>query len=486
MSIENLAEENGVKLYDLVIIGSGSGNTIIGPEWDDKHVALIDGGIFGGTCLNVGCIPTKMFVYPATIAAKTREVAALGVQASVQSVDWVGMRERIFGQRIDRISAGGRDWRAGLPNVDFYPEYARFTGTHELVTSSGVRVRGRQVVVAAGSRAVLPEVPGIDLPQVHTNDTMMRLENLPARTVVLGGGVIAAEFAHVFSALGSQVTQVHRSSTLLRGVDEEIVQRFESSAREQWTIATNHALREIRPASDGAGTGAVTVVCEHEGRAVEFEADAVLVATGRTPNTDRLDAAQFFDVAECGSLRVDRYQRVLSDGEPVEGVYALGDVSSDHLLKHVANHQARLVQHNLSHPHDLRADDNRPVPAAVFSHPQIAYAGLTESEARELAVSEGFEVRVKTQNYGDTAYGWAMEDSVGALKLIARADTGQLLGAFAVGEEAATLIQPLVQAMTFDLDVHSMARGQYWIHPALTEVVENALLGLEIGPQPAL
>ena len=114
MSIENVERIDGVAQYDLIVIGSGSGNTLIGPEWDDKKVALIDGGIFGGTCLNVGCIPTKMYVYPATIAQKTREVKHLGVDAHVDAVHWAQIRDRIFASRIDQIVEGGREWRAGL------------------------------------------------------------------------------------------------------------------------------------------------------------------------------------------------------------------------------------------------------------------------------------------------------------------------------------------------------------------------------------
>ena len=476
MTISNLHEENGVKHYDLIVLGSGSGNTLIGPEWDDKHVALIDGGIFGGTCLNVGCIPTKMFVYPATLAAKAQEASELGVDMQVNTVNWASIRERVFDNRIDKISAGGRDWRASLPNVDFYPEYAHFTGTHSVETASGVRMQAPQIVIATGSRAIRPEVPDINLPQVLTNDTIMRLEELPQRVVVLGGGVIAAEFSHVFASLGSQVTQINRSHTLLRGVDHEIVDRFVQAASKRWQMLLGYHPIEIIENDDKS----VTVVTEHEGQRVETPADVVLVATGRTPNSDSLHAGEFFDLNLNGTIHVDSYQRVLSGGEVVPGVFALGDVSSTYQLKHVANHEARTVQHNLSHPEDLRASDHRFVPGAVFTHPQIAFVGINEHAAREMGEREGFEVVTKVQNYGDTAYGWAMEDSVGAVKLVARKDTGQLLGAAIVGEEASVLIQPLIQAMSFGLGVRDMARGQYWIHPALTEVVENALLGLDV------
>ena len=205
----------------------------------------------------------------------------------------------------------------------------------------------------------------------------------------------------------------------------------------------------------------------------------MLVATGRRPNTDTLNAKNYFDVQDGGQLSVDKYQRVLYNGAPVPGVYALGDVSSRYQLKHVANHEARVVQHNLSHPEDLRASDHRYVPGAVFSNPQIAVVGMTEEQARQAAEREGFEITVKAQNFGDTAYGWAMEDKIGLCKLIARKDNGELLGAHLVGEESSVLIQPLLQAMSFGMDARTLARGQYWIHPALTEIIENALLGLE-------
>ena len=165
--------------YDLAIIGSGSGNSLITPFWDDKRVAMIDGGVFGGTCLNVGCIPTKMFVYPAGLAAAPREAARLGVDLSLDKVHWNDVRDRIFG-RIDAISESGRRYRADeLDNVDLYQEHVRFTGPRTLGTDSGVELTADRVVVAAGSRAVLPDVPGMGLPQVHTSDTVMRIDGLP-------------------------------------------------------------------------------------------------------------------------------------------------------------------------------------------------------------------------------------------------------------------------------------------------------------------
>jgi mycothione reductase len=466
----------GTETYDLAIIGSGSGNSLVTPYWDDKRVAIIDSGTFGGTCLNVGCIPTKMFAYPASLATVPEEASRLGVDLGLGGTDWPGIRDRIF-SRIDAISAGGLHYRdVELQNTTVIPEETRFTGTRQLTTASGRVLEAEDIVVAAGSRAVVPSVPGSDLPQVHTSDTVMRLPRLPQRIVVLGGGYIAAEFAAIFSGLGSSVVQVNRSPKLLRHHDATISERFTELASTQWRVETGWTLSRIEEGLDGW----VTVHFDGPANTTwEVDADAVLIAYGRVPNSDRLNpAAAGLDLHADGRLAVDEYQRLLSGGEPVPGLWALGDVSSPYQLKHVANHDQRVVSHNLEHPDDMRPNRLGPVPSAVFSRPQVAAVGLTEAEAVEQYGAE--RITVKEQNYGDVAYGWAMEDGTSLCKVIADRQTGQLLGAHLIGRDAPNLIQPLVQAMSMGLDAHAMARGQYWIHPALTEVVENALLGLEV------
>jgi mycothione reductase len=202
----------------------------------------------------------------------------------------------------------------------------------------------------------------------------------------------------------------------------------------------------------------------------------VLLAVGRRPNTDDLGAAAGgLEVQSDGRLVVDAQQRTTADA-----VWALGDVCSPHQLKHVANHEARIVAHNLAV--DLgritgepRRTDDRPVPHAVFGHPQVAAFGPTSAELD----AAGTSYVTKTQAFGDTAYGWALEDTTGLLTIHADL-SGRLLAAHAVGPHSSTLIQPLIQAATFGQHAHDVARGQYWIHPALAEVVENALLGLPV------
>ncbi|MCV9995465.1 mycothione reductase [Paeniglutamicibacter sp. ZC-3] len=460
--------------YDLAIIGSGSGNSLITEHWDGKKVAIIDAGTFGGTCLNVGCIPTKMFVYPAQLAASVAEAKRLGVSMTFEGADWAGLRDRIFG-RIDSISESGKNYRAHeLENVTLYTEHVSFISRTELNTAGGQSITADNIVIATGSRAVLPEVPGIDLPGVHTSDTVMRLDELPRRMVILGGGYIASEFAAVFSALGSEVIQVNRSGALMRQQDADISAAFTQAATKRWGVELNAAVQGIEKHGDG-----LLVRLERDGKPLEMAADVVLVATGRTPNTDRLGVADLgFDLRDDGSLVVDEYQRVLASGEPVQGIFGLGDAANIEQLKHVANREARVVAHNLENPDAMRPMDRRAVPAAVFSNPQIASVGATEAQAR---AEHGDEAVLSViQPYGSTAYGWAMEDEEGIVKLLACKDTGLLLGAHIMGHEASLLIQPLIQAMVSGMSVNTMAREPFWIHPALSEVVENALLGLGV------
>ncbi|OBI42210.1 mycothione reductase [Mycobacterium kyorinense] len=458
-----------METYDLAIIGTGSGNSVLDERYAGKRVAICEQGVFGGTCLNVGCIPTKMFVYAAEVAQTIRGAARYGVDAHIDGVRWDDIVSRIFG-RIDPIGISGEDYRRASPNVDVYGRHTRFgpvqpDGRYLLRTDDGDEFTADQVVIAAGSRPVAPPAVLECGVEYHTSDTIMRIAELPEHLVIIGGGFVAAEFAHIFSALGVRITLVIRGGTLLRHLDDTLCERFTRIASTKWELRTH---RNVVDASrDRSG-----IVLELDDDST-LSADAVLVATGRIPNGDLLDAEQAgIDVAH-SRIVVDEFQRTSA-----RNVFALGDVSSPYELKHVANHEARVVQHNLLCDWDdteaMMATDHRYVPSAVFTDPQIASVGFTENQA----VAKGFDVSVKVQDYGDVAYGWAMEDTTGIVKLVAECGSGRLLGAHIMGHQASSIIQPLIQAMSFGLTADQMARGQYWIHPALPEVVENALLGL--------
>lgn len=458
-----------METYDIAIIGTGSGNTLLDDRFTGKRAALCEHGTFGGTCLNVGCIPTKMFVYAAEVAATIRDAARFGVDAHVDRIRWDDIVSRIFG-RIDPISMSGEDYRRASPSVDLYDQHTRFgpvqpDGRYLLRTDGGDEFTADQVVIAAGSRPVIPPAILDCGVAYHTSDTIMRIPELPEHLVIVGSGFVAAEFAHVFSALGVRVTLVIRGSSMLRHCDDTICKRFTRIAAAKWELRTH------RNVVGGTNNGSGVALRLDDGSTLD--ADLLLVATGRVSNADLLDAEQAGVEVESGRVVVDEYQRTSA-----RGVFALGDVSSPYQLKHVANHEARVVQHNLHCDWDdtesMVMTNHRHVPSAVFTEPQLASVGLTENQS----IAQGFEVSVAIHDYGDVAYGWAMEDTTGIVKLIAERSTGRLLGAHIMGHQASSIIQPLIQAMSFGLTAHEMARGQYWIHPALPEVVENALLDL--------
>ena len=238
--------------FDLAIIGSGSGNSIVDDRFADQRVALLEKGVFGGTCLNVGCIPTKMFVYPADLALSAAHADRLGVEAHLDRVRWPEIRDRVFG-RIDPISAGGRHWRAeGNANVTLFEAHARFVADRTIDTGTGATITADQVVVATGSRASVPSIAGLadlDRAQVHTSDTVMRLDTLPERILIIGGGFVAAEFAHVFGAFGSAVTVANRSGALLRAEDDDVSAAFTAAAQQRWDVRLDTEVDLLGPYS---------------------------------------------------------------------------------------------------------------------------------------------------------------------------------------------------------------------------------------------
>lgn len=460
--------------YDLIIIGAGSGNSILTPEYDDKKVAIVEHGRFGGTCMNVGCIPTKMYVLAADTAFAAREANRLGIDLEYHGADWPAIVERVFTNRIDLIAAGGEEYRRSdaCPNVDVYDMSAVFTGPKTIRTGSGgtpVTITADQIIIAAGARPRVPEWAN-EVPY-HTNEDVMRLPELPESLTIVGGGFIAMEFAHIFDALGTKVTVVSRSP-FLRTLDATIRDKFNTIAQQRFDTKLG------RVVTDAHSDGDMVTLTLDDGTAVTSQ--ALLIATGRVPNGDLLEVeAAGVALHPDGRVVVDEYGRTSANG-----VWALGDVSSPYQLKHVANAEMRAVAANVlaafagEQPQVTMPHEH--VPFAVFTHPQIATVGMTEEQARDA----GYDITVKVQNYGDVAYGWALEDTTGVVKLIADKQNGRLLGAHYMGPQASTLIQQMITIMVFDLDLREIPRAQYWIHPALPEVTENAILGLDLAFKP--
>ena len=320
-------------------------------------------------------------------------------------------------------------------------------------------------MLAAGSRPRIPRVDGLAGVDYLTSDTVMRLDRLPKSMAVLGGGYVAAEMSHIFGSLGTKITIVERGKYLLARHDADIRARFTELYRERFDLRLGATVKRVSATRKGvhldlaATSGAQTA-----------EGEVLLVAAGRVPNSDLLDVA-------AAGIETDEHGHVVTDDTyqtNVPGIWAVGDLANHFHLKHMANAETRLVHHNLLHPGRPRQAAFPVVPSAVFADPQVASAGATEQELQDA----GRPYVAATRTYSDAAYGWALDDVTSFVKVLADPATRLLLGAHILGPHASTLIQPLVQAMYLGNTADQVASGVLYIHPALTEVVEQALLDL--------
>jgi Pyruvate/2-oxoglutarate dehydrogenase complex, dihydrolipoamide dehydrogenase (E3) component, and related enzymes len=448
--------------YDLVIVGAGSGNMLPSAVLEGMRVAIIEHDRFGGTCLNRGCIPSKMLVYAAEIAETVRHAGRYGIRAELVGADWPAIRDRVF-TRIDAHSEETLVSRR-RSGVDVYLGEARFVGPRVLEVD-GHQLRGERFVLAVGSRPTIPEIDGLADVPFHTSDTIMRIDALPASMVIVGGGPVAAEMSHVFGAFGTEITIVNRGRLLLGGLDDDLAQRFTERYSARFDVRLDTQVARVERTPNG-----VALHLEGATGPGVVEAEALLVATGRVPNSDVLDVA-------AGGITVDEHGHVVTDATyatSVPGVWAIGDVANHFELKHLANAEMRLVLHNILHADDTRRANFPVMPSAVFADPLVATAGPTERALQ----AKGTPFVVARRDYSDTAYGWALEDTTSFVKLIADPITRRLLAAHLIGPQAATLIQPLVQAIYLDNTVEQLAHDVLYIHPAPTEVIAQALLEL--------
>ena len=451
-----------MKEYDVVIIGSGAGSNLIEDALAHaKTVALVDKGPSGGTCLNVGCIPTKMLVYPADRVMEVRDAKKLGITAEIRAVDFPAIMERMrshVGKSRDQIKAA----LEGAEDFDYYGGEAQFTGDHALEVN-GKTIKGKDIFIAAGARPLIPAVKGIESVEYLTNESALRLTALPESMVIIGGGYIAAEFAHFFEAMGTNVTIVQRNKRLVPEEEPEVSELLRTALSRRMKVHVDTEVTEVKQ------TGKVVTVTAKErssGKQREYTASHLLVAAGRRPNTDNLMVANTgVNVNEKGYIVVDDFYETSK-----KGIWAFGDIIGKKMFRHTANHEAELVWHNAVHGKKSRLN-YLTVPHAVFSWPEIASVGLTEEGALKLMGKH--DVLVGKAMYTDVARGDAMIETEGFAKAVVHRKTGKILGYHIIGPQASILIQEVVNAMAADGNIWSVAKGMH-IHPALSEVVLKA------------
>ena len=294
-----MAIQTDVKTFDLIIVGAGSGNMIPGPEMEDWKIAIVEPNTFGGTCLNRGCIPSKMLLYPAELVEHTRHGEQLGVYHTLDRVDWQRIVGRVW-EKIDPIAEGGAEYRKSQSHVTVYDQPARFVEGRVLETG-GQLITSDRIVLSAGSRPVVPDLPGIESVTYHTSDTVMRLENQPRSILIIGGGYIGTEMASFFGSLGTHVTLVDRGGALIKNEDHEVAQLFTEIYQRRMDVILHGQAQRVRPADDG-----ITVDFEVNGRAQSVTAEVLLFASGRRPNSDQLNVT-------AAGIETDARGRVLTN-----------------------------------------------------------------------------------------------------------------------------------------------------------------------------
>ena len=454
-----------MKSFDMIVIGSGSGLEVSSEAADrGLSVAVVEQGPFGGTCLNRGCIPSKMLIHSADVMETIQRAELFGIKAEVRSVDW----EFIVKRAVDSVDGDARAVEEGNrqhPKITVLKDTGRFVGEKALEVA-GERITAETIVIAAGTRPRVLEIEGLaDVPFI-TSDEALRLPSQPRRLIILGGGYIAAELAHFFGALGTEVTIVQRGARLLRQEDDDLAARFTEVYARRFTLLLNTTVS--RAHRDGEQIVLETVT---DGQTRTLSADALLLALGRVPNGDLLNvAATGVAVDERGYVKTNEY---LETDAP--GVWALGDIVGRYLLKHSANLEAAYVAHNIFNADSKVAADYHAMPHAIFASPQVASVGLTERAVKE----QGLPYLAGTYSYYDTAYGSSIEDRDGFVKAIAHRESGEILGCHIIGSEASMLIQEVVNAMRMRLGADAITQSIY-VHPALPEVVQRAFSSLPI------
>jgi mycothione reductase len=443
--------------FDLIVIGSGSGLEVSSAAAERGwSVAVVDDGPFGGTCLNRGCIPSKMLVHVADLAEQARNAHRFGLDVSLNRVDWPFIVRRTFAD-IDEEAAQIERANRSAEQITVFKDRVRFIGP-KLLQAGDRRISADQVVIAAGTRPWIPDIVGLDQVTAHTTDTVMRLPQQPGRMIVLGGGYVAAELAHFFHALGTEVTLITHGRTMLSREDVDVARTVTDAYRRRMRVITESEARTVSPSD--AGFTLTTDAGE------EIGADTLLIATGRTPNTDELAvAATGVELDGNGFVRTNEYLET-----NVPGIWALGDVVGHYQLKHNANLEASHVAHNILEPGERLKMDYRAMPHAIFGSPQVGAVGLTEQEARE----QGLSAIVSRTAYTEAAYGSSIDDRDGFVKVLLDPSDNQLLGVHVVGTQAATLVQEAVNVMRFRLPAEAISQSVY-IHPALPEVMQRAV-----------
>ena len=454
-----------MKEYDIIVIGSGCGMIIASEAMSHgARVAVLDKGPrIGGTCLNYGCIPSKMLIHTADRIMEIKKGKELGIEAEIQSIDFNAIMQRMRQSRDD----GEQKVRKGiklLEGLDFYEGEGRFIADYTLDVN-GESIKGDLIFIASGARPLIPPVKGLEGVDYLTNESLLELRERPESMIIIGGGYIGVEYAHFFAAMGTKVTIVEMADRLVLSEEPEIAGLLLKELGKRMTIALNTRVAEVKARADG-----VTVIAEDtaSGKQKEYRAQRILMAVGRRSNADLLEVKNTgVEVDQQGFIKVNDFFETSK-----KKIFAVGDANGKQMFTHAANRQAALVIHNVLNGAKAKVNAGA-VPHAVYSYPPVASVGLTEKAAREK-----HQVRVSTTSYHEVAKGEAMMEKESFAKAIADRETSRILGFHIIGPHAPTLVQEVVNAMASGGNINEINEGIH-IHPALSELIPVTLNSLE-------
>jgi len=445
--------------HDLLVVGGGTGNNVAAAGADaGLDTGLIEKGPLGGTCLNRGCNPSKMLIQAATAANHVRDADEFFLDATLSGVDYAAIIDDMD-ETLSALADGMADSYREKENLTLYREEAVFVD-ERTVEVGGERVSGEKVVVAAGSRPLVPPIDGLDEVDFMTSTDALYRREQPDSLVILGGGYIAVELGYFFESLGTDVTIVEMMDSLVPREDPDVAAAFTEIANRRHEVYTGH-----RATSVESDAGGVTVHAETEaGETVAASGEKLLVALGRRPNTDTLGV-------DAAGIETDDRGFVVTDDRlatSAENVWAQGDIADNAMFKHSGDYETEVVIENVVHGGDREADFTA-MPHAIFTEPQMAGVGKTEADLEEA----GTEYVVGREELPDTPMGRAKKLDEGFVKVLAAPD-GEILGCHALGYEASTMIHEVVVAMRAGSGQVSDITDTIHAHPTLNKVVEYA------------
>jgi len=454
-----------MKKFDLIVIGAGSGLSLAAEAAQaGKKVAIVESGPMGGTCLNRGCIPSKIVIHSAEIAELINKAKTFGINAKISKINFKQVTDRA-NNIVDKDARMIKKNVKAAKNPMLYPVKGKFIGNKKIQVGKEI-ITAPKIVIAAGARPTIPKIEGLDKVPYWTSTEALRATKQPKTLMVIGGGYIGCELGNFYAALGTKVKVILRHDKLLSREDGEVSQLYTKLWEQKYgpLIKNANILKVEKKGKE------FSVIIEQKGKKKVIKAEALLVATGVRPNSDILDVTKTgVKVNKRGFVQTNKFMET-----NVKGIWALGDIAGKYMFKHSANLEAGYVQHNMYNK--KVAVDYYPMPHAVFTIPEIAGVGMTE----EQVIEKGKKYMIGKYYYKNTGKGEALAEKDGFVKMIIDSKNNEILGCHIIGPDASVLLHEVLIAMkagkTKALD---LLQRTIYIHPALNEVVQRATFNIE-------